>query len=58
MALSDRFTRWLWFDVEKRYKTIRHRHRGHQAGLWFDVEKRYKTIVQSRDFDTMGCGLM
>ena len=34
----------LWFDVEKRYKTMnRYQYPYHQQ-LWFDVEKRYKTI--------------
>ena len=34
----------LWFDVEKRYKTICLRGKDKGRGLWFDVEKRYKTI--------------
>ena len=34
----------LWFDVEKRYKTIRCTPTKSVRQLWFDVEKRYKTI--------------
>ena len=34
----------LWFDVEKRYKTIGSRTTRIMFVLWFDVEKRYKTI--------------
>ena len=34
----------LWFDVEKRHKTIQSGN-GETAGLlWFDVEKRHKTM--------------
>ena len=35
----------LWFDVEKRYKTMHHDEVRPGARLWFDVEKRYKTIA-------------
>ena len=38
----------LWFDVEKRYKTICRRGQGVLRPLWFDVEKRYKTITRRR----------
>ena len=34
----------LWFDVEKRYKTIVGSNFRASYQLWFDVEKRYKTI--------------
>ena len=34
----------LWFDVEKRYKTIAALGKEGRSQLWFDVEKRYKTI--------------
>ena len=34
----------LWFDVEKRYKTIAAWEIPFIRELWFDVEKRYKTI--------------
>lgn len=30
----------LWFDVEKRYKTIYVGNQSSEVGLWFDVEKR------------------
>lgn len=30
----------LWFDVEKRYKTIDRRTALDASRLWFDVEKR------------------
>ena len=33
----------LWFDVEKRYKTIGVSMWTSLKTLWFDVEKRYKT---------------
>ena len=36
----------MWFDVEKRYKTIYEAATLGEAALWFDVEKRYKTIYQ------------
>ena len=35
----------LWFDVERRYKTILGRFIGARFVLWFDVERRYKTII-------------
>ena len=35
----------LWFDVEKRYKTIQSVDSSSALLLWFDVEKRYKTIA-------------
>ena len=34
----------LWFDVERRYKTIMEREYKEAFRLWFDVERRYKTI--------------
>ena len=34
----------LWFDVERRYKTIISHSNMHLFLLWFDVERRYKTI--------------
>ena len=33
----------LWFDVEKKYKTIHARLPQAREALWFDVEKKYKT---------------
>ena len=48
----------LWFDVEKRYKTIRNRKNRTIIQLWFDVEKRYKTIRQRREEPVHSCGLM
>ena len=48
----------LWFDVEKRYKTI-HGHKNNiTMKLWFDVEKRYKTICGVVCDKACGCGLM
>ena len=35
----------LWFDVERRYKTIVTIDFKKDDGLWFDVERRYKTIA-------------
>ena len=35
----------LWFDVEKKYKTIPTFTTWASRELWFDVEKKYKTIV-------------
>ena len=34
----------LWFDVERRYKTIAGLTTALRPLLWFDVERRYKTI--------------
>ena len=34
----------LWFDVERRYKTIDGTRMPRTGRLWFDVERRYKTI--------------
>ena len=34
----------LWFDVERRYKTIIFGGGSPVNGLWFDVERRYKTM--------------
>ena len=48
----------LWFDVEKRYKTIAVLHRVDGVLLWFDVEKRYKTIDAVICDLPYGCGLM
>ena len=36
---------WLWFDVEKKYKTITMSMISDPSRLWFDVEKKYKTIM-------------
>ena len=38
----------LWFDVEKRYKTMAPRNRPTRLQLWFDVEKRYKTMCVAK----------
>ena len=35
----------LWFDVERRYKTIQFLQVCIDIQLWFDVERRYKTIL-------------
>ena len=35
----------LWFDVERRYKTIISQAAEGASKLWFDVERRYKTII-------------
>ena len=48
----------LWFDVEKRYKTINYRNVSGMAQLWFDVEKRFKTIMGKPPRALTGCGLM
>ena len=40
----------LWFDVEKRYKTMYLREVRGLSELWFDVEKRYKTIVSNFNY--------
>ena len=42
----------LWFDVERRYKTILRQNLLGAWRLWFDVERRYKTICtrQERHF--------
>ena len=37
----------LWFDVERRYKTMVCAMARQRQWLWFDVERRYKTIAQS-----------
>ena len=34
----------LWFDVERRYKTILTSNGKITSQLWFDVERRYKTM--------------
>ena len=39
-------TEGLWFDVERRYKTIYTEKKEMSRWLWFDVERRYKTIVE------------
>ena len=39
----------MWFDVEKRYKTILTDEVRKKDKLWFDVEKRYKTIPHEED---------
>ena len=38
----------LWFDVEKKYKTMQHGFTEGSGTLWFDVEKKYKTIDLSK----------
>ena len=48
----------LWFDVEKRYKTIHLANVSQLHQLWFDVEKRYKTIVLHTSRNAASCGLM
>ena len=48
----------LWFDVEKRYKTIAFNPLVIKITLWFDVEKRYKTIGHWGGGAPSGCGLM
>ena len=48
----------LWFDVERRYKTIFYRYVASTRELWFDVERRYKTIFAKRQTQRAGCGLM
>ena len=35
----------LWFDVERRYKTILAVFASNSTELWFDVERRYKTML-------------
>ena len=37
----------LWFDVEKKYKTIAYLKLTSWRRLWFDVEKEYKTIPRN-----------
>ena len=48
----------LWFDVEKRYKTIGRHETCTFRGLWFDVEKRYKTMKKIEPTVQESCGLM
>lgn len=37
----ERITNYmLWFDVEKKYKTMPAERRDERAELWFDVEKK------------------
>ena len=48
----------LWFDVEKRYKTISVFFGNDTGKLWFDVEKRYKTIIRRKTMVELSCGLM
>ena len=48
----------LWFDVERRYKTISAGSIFRNCKLWFDVERRYKTIVAGQSFFVDCCGLM
>ena len=48
----------LWFDVERRYKTIGARLYYDYPRLWFDVERRYKTIIPTEGEAKTGCGLM
>ena len=59
MLIKERNTSYmLWFDVEKRYKTISSTVGKLNDMLWFDVEKRYKTIVRDTGQRTDSCGLM
>ncbi len=59
MPIKERNTsHMLWFDVEKRYKTIHSSVNVVLQKLWFDVEKRYKTMVSSFNMRANGCGLM
>ena len=44
--MSARRRAKLWFDVERRYKTITSTGRELTPVLWFDVERRYKTIME------------
>ena len=48
----------LWFDVEKKYKTIEALRTEYEKGLWFDVEKKYKTIKLGSECLIERCGLM
>ena len=48
----------LWFDVERRYKTIYPIIALVFIQLWFDVERRYKTIHKNKGEFKSGCGLM
>ena len=48
--MDTRTARELWFDVERRYKTILGRFIGARFVLWFDVERRYKTIKLWKEF--------
>ena len=48
----------LWFDVERRYKTIAMATLIAPNLLWFDVERRYKTIAQNGNALRSSCGLM
>ena len=48
----------LWFDVERRYKTIVVAVVPAEWRLWFDVERRYKTIRRPLPDEHISCGLM
>ena len=48
----------MWFDVERRYKTIQTEFDKQMTWLWFDVERRYKTIDKVVDVESDSCGLM
>ena len=48
----------LWFDVERRYKTMKSAEKGELKKLWFDVERRYKTMTKKNYSTTWCCGLM
>ena len=48
----------LWFDVERRYKTMYNGDHKFMLGLWFDVERRYKTIKSTKQMYHASCGLM
>ena len=59
MLEYERITNYtLWFDVEKKYKTIWAPCSPLHSRLWFDVEKKYKTMFGEIFADDAGCGLM
>ena len=58
MTASEEELIRLWFDVERRYKTIIESEGWIAIGLWFDVERRYKTIICSGSDSALCCGLM
>ena len=41
---SGEYISKLWFDVERRYKTMEFVKFLNLITLWFDVERRYKTM--------------
>ena len=48
----------LWFDVERRYKTMAASGQCASFQLWFDVERRYKTMMKISVLWLYRCGLM